>query len=118
MNATTYPALFNPNTDGICANCATPPSAHRWIGPAPVYCPTEDRPNVIRHEPGLAPDGTLACAWCREAIGEHRADYEKEEGRAPSKLELAGWLLERGREEEDLTMAAHLWLAGQAVVNA
>lgn len=74
------------------------------------------RPNVARHEPGLLPSGGLACPWCYEAISEHRADFEKEEGRAPSKLELAGWLMERGREEEGI-MASHLWLAGQAVVN-
>jgi hypothetical protein len=38
---TTKPKLYNPNRDGICVYCGEAPSGHRWIGPAPVYCPSE-----------------------------------------------------------------------------
>ena len=58
-----------------------------------------------------------ACAWCADAIDEHRGEFQKDEGRLPSKLELANYLLERSREEEG-TMAAHLWIAAQDLVNA
>lgn len=56
--------------------------------------------------------------YVAEAIDEHRSEYTKDEGRAPSRLELANYLNERGMEEEDtgsLDLARVLYAAAQQV---